>query len=443
MQITAKASFGDRFLIKGIITGFLILVMLIPSVFVLNLVEERKERQQEVIAEVSSKWASAQTLSGPFLIVPYERTFIDADKKPAVVTEQLIVLPEQLMVNGTVQPQIKQRSIYKVALYKSSIKLDGHFDLKNIAAGENETILWSKASLCMGLTDSRGIEAQMQSTAAQMPLTFDAGIPENGLAERGVSVPVDLSKVLADSRLDFTIPLSVRGSESLQVLPLGKTSSMQLRSEWESPSYIGKFLPQHNPDMKGFDAKWQVLHFNRDFPQIWKNRSYKATEYAFGVSLIQPADNYAKTMRSVKYAILFIGLMFGFFFLLEIMLGYRVHPVQYVLVGIALIVFYTLLLSIGELLTFNIAYAMATFATVSLITLYAKQLFVKWSNALLIGGFLFGLYAFIYVLIQLEDTSLLAGSIGLFLLVALAMYFSRKINWYQQPAAVVAPEVEA
>src|SRR5574343_1612520 len=110
MQITAKASFGDRFLIKGIITGFLILVMLIPSVFVLNLVEERKERQQEVIAEVSSKWASAQTLSGPFLIVPYERTFIDADKKPAVVTEQLIVLPEQLMVNGTVQPQIKQRS---------------------------------------------------------------------------------------------------------------------------------------------------------------------------------------------------------------------------------------------------------------------------------------------------------------------------------------------
>jgi len=135
--------------------------------------------------------------------------------------------------------------------------------------------------------------------------------------------------------------------------------------------------------------------------------------------------------------------MFGFFCLLEIMLGYRVHPVQYVLVGIALIVFYTLLLSIGELLTFNIAYAMATFATVSLITLYAKQLFVKWSNALLIGGFLFGLYAFIYVLIQLEDTSLLAGSIGLFLLVALAMYFSRKINWYQQPAAVVAPEVEA
>jgi len=295
----------------------------------------------------------------------------------------------------------------------------------------------------MGLTDSRGIEAQMQSTAAQMPLTFDAGIPENGLAERGVSVPVDLSKVMADGRLDFTIPLSVRGSESLQVLPLGKTSSMQLRSEWESPSYIGKFLPQHNPDMKGFDAKWQVLHFNRDFPQIWKNRSYKAAEYAFGVSLIQPADNYAKTMRSVKYAILFIGLMFGFFFLLEIMLGYRVHPVQYVLVGIALIVFYTLLLSIGELLTFNIAYGIATFATVSLITLYAKQLFVKWSNALLIGGFLFGLYAFIYVLIQLEDTSLLAGSIGLFLLVALAMYFSRKINWYQQPAAVVAPEEEA
>ncbi|HSC54023.1 MAG TPA: cell envelope integrity protein CreD [Phnomibacter sp.] len=432
MNITIKSNGGDSFLLKGFITGVLILALLIPTVYVFNLVEERKERQKEVIAEVSNKWAGAQTLAGPFLIVPFQTTVIDENQKSTLVTQQMILLPEQLNVDGKVLPHIKHRSIYKVALYKSNITLSGSFDFSHVIAEPGEKILWNEAVLCMGIADSRGIEAQMESTDATHPIKFDAGIPENAVAERGVSAPIDLTAIADSGHLSFKIPLAIKGSESLQILPLGKTSSMHLQSEWESPSYIGKYLPQYQPNQKGFDANWQVLHFNRDFPQVWKNRKYKAAEYAFGVSLIQPSDNYSKILRCVKYAILFIGLMFGFFFLLELMLGYRVHPVQYILVGIALIVFYTLLLSIGEILSFNISYALATLATVTLITLYTKQLFVKWGNALLIGGFLAGLYLFIYVLIQLEDTALLAGSIGLFLLLALAMYFSRKINWYQR-----------
>jgi len=421
---------GNALLWKGFITGILILAMLIPTVFVMNLVEERKERQKEVIAEVSSKWADSQVLSGPFLIIPYSfQQKIDA-KETVTVTQQLVVLPEVLDETGTITPQIKKRSIYQVALYQSNLQLQGRFDLKGIAAGAGETILWKEAILCLGISDTRGIESQVTGTWSGQPVVFDAGIPANNLVSRGMSVPVDLSAPTQQGTYGFNIPIKLKGSEALQILPLGKSTTLNIQSPWESPSFIGKFLPEYKPNEHGFNAKWQVLHFNRDFPQVWKNQQFKATEFAFGVSLIQPADNYAKTLRSVKYAILFIGLTFGFFYLLEIMLGRRVHPVQYVLVGLALIVFYTLLLSIGEILTFNIAYLIATLATVTLIGMYAKQMFGTWKNGMTIAGFLAGLYTFIYILIQLEDTALLAGSIGLFLLVALAMHFSRKIDWY-------------
>jgi inner membrane protein len=244
-----------------------------------------------------------------------------------------------------------------------------------------------------------------------------------------------------EQKLPFEVPVKLRGSESLQFTPIGKTTTVHLTSTWPSPSFTGKFLPDNTVNKDGFDAKWNVLHFNRDFPQVWKNQSFKAEESSFGFSLLQPTDHYAKTMRSVKYAILFIGLTFGFFFLLEALQGHRVHPVQYILTGIALVVFYLLLLSMGEIINFNAAYAIAAGATTGLITAYGRHLFASWKNACILGGFLGSLYTFIYFLIQLEDTSLLAGSIGLFVLVAFAMYLSRKIKWYnaeeeQEPATI-------
>ncbi len=421
---------GTGFLLKGIITAILILAMLIPAAYVQSLVEERKQRQTEVTIEVSSKWAGSQVVAGPFLVIPYSYQQLVNEKQTETIYKQFIVLPETLNVKGTVTPQVKKRSIYKVALYQSSLQLSGQFNLANVQAETGEEVHWKDARLCMGITDTRGILTQVQGSWQKGTFAFDAGLPENPIAGNGMSVPVDLSAPLQTGIIDFSIPVQLKGSEALQLLPLGKTTTFSVQSPWHSPSFIGKFLPQYTPGEKGFSANWQVLHFNRDFPQVWKNQRFKAADYAFGVSLLQPADNYAKTMRSVKYAILFIGLTFGFFFLLEIMLGYKVHPVQYVLVGIALMVFYTLLLSIGEMLTFNAAYLIAMLSTASLITLYSRHLFATWKNGLMIGSFISGLYVFIYVLIQLEDTALLAGSIGLFFLVALAMYFSRKISWY-------------
>ncbi len=423
---------GTRILIKGLVTGFLILAMIIPSVYVMNLVSERQTYQQEVIKEVSDKWSNAQIISGPFLVVPYTQTEINEKKEMVSQESTLILLPEQLSIDGQMEPVEKRRGIYKVALYRTELNLHGHFVPGTVKPVAGQNIHWERAKLCMGITDSRGIEKQLTGTINGETIPFDAGLPANTLAEKGAFANLPMASDNIPDTIGFQLPLYVRGSQQLQVLPLGKTTSFHLQSPWPSPSFSGKFLPDYSLSKTGFDAKWEVLHFNRDFPQVWMGTAYKANDYAFGLSLVQPVDNYDKTLRSVKYAILFVGLTFGFFFLFELLMGYRVHPVQYVLVGLALVIFFTLLLSISEFLGFNAAYGLSALATLTLITLYAKNLFATWKHAAMAGGFVGLLYAYIFTLIQLEDTALLAGSVGLFVLVALAMYFSRKINWYGQ-----------
>jgi len=421
---------STRILIKGMTTGFLILIMLIPSIYILNLVEERQEYQREVIKEVSEKWSNGQTISGPYFVIPFTQTGLN-DKKEMVSQEgNLLLLPEKLAMEGNLDPVEKRRGIYKVALYRAALNLSGNFLPSQVKAQEGQTIHWQNATLCLGIADSRGIEKQLSGKIGGRDISFEAGMPPNPLSEKGASVLFPLDIASLSGKIEFNIPVNIRGSEQLQVLPLGKTTTFKLQSPWKSPSFSGKFLPDYTLDAKGFAAQWEVLHFNRDFPQVWQNRNYNAKEYAFGLSLVQPVDNYDKTLRSVKYAILFVGLTFGFFFLFELLMGYKVHAVQYLLVGLALVIFFTLLLSISEFLGFNAAYSIAALATITLITLYAKTLFATWRNALMAGGFLALLYTYIFTLIQLEDSALLIGSIGLFLLVALAMYVSRRINWF-------------
>ncbi len=431
MKITLSKS--QRTLLKGFTTGFLILLMLIPAAFVHELIEERKQRQQEVVTEVTSRWAGNQTITGPYLLLPY-RTEVLVDGKPAMVTRPWVLLPDSLQADGQLQPESKRRSIFEVALYRSQLRLRGHFRLDVLTPEQRAAIDWSKVTLCMGVSDLRGIENEVRGQLGSLPVLFEPGLPDNMVTLRGVSAVLDLSGQAADKPLAFDLPLQCRGAQMLQLVPLGKTTRMQLQSTWPSPSFQGHFLPTHQTDASGFKANWQVLHFNRDFPQLWTDKGYSVSEFAFGVSMLQPTDHYTQTLRSVKYAILFIGLSFAFFFLLEQLMLRQVHPVQYVLIGLALIVFYTLLLSIAEVWQFRAAYAVATAATVGLVSVYTRQLFGNWRSALMIGGFLSALYGFIYILINLEDSALLVGSIGLFVLLALAMYASRRIQWYGAPS---------
>ena len=247
----------------------------------------------------------------------------------------------------------------------------------------------------------------------------------------GLSANVNLTLEDLQKPINFDMQLKIKGSERLHFIPLSSNSNFAINSTWKDPKFDGNNLPSsRDVTEQGFQAKWSFNNANLPFGTAIKDFNFNKQNLAFGVSMVQPADQYAKTMRSVKYAILFIGLTFALFFIIELMQKKPMHPVQYVLIGIALVIFFTLLLSISEFILFDYAYLIAATATILLISLYAKSHFKSNKTASVFGSLLACLYAFIFVLIRLEDAALLVGSIGLFLILALVMFGSRKINWY-------------
>lgn len=425
---------ANRTMIKGIITGVLILVMLIPTVYITNLVNERKIRQQEVAAEVSSKWSSSQTLTGPYLYVPYKTYLPLKDGKVQEGQDHFWILPDNLTTYGNIKHEIRQRSIYKVLLYRADLKESGNFIINTPANVNNEHIQWEEAKLCFGLSDVKGIEEKLSIRLNEEDYELSPGLPTTEISERGLSAPVKINTVTIDSSLAFSMNLKLKGSEQLHFVPLAGNSSFSLQSTWPNPSFDGNNLPtERSVTQDGFTSKWTFNKANLPFGTVLQNFRFDLNAIAFGVTMLQPADQYAKTSRSVKYAILFIGLTFSLFFVVELMHKRPIHPVQYILIGIALVIFYTLLLSISEFIMFDNAYLIASVATILLISLYAQNHFKSWRSGGLFGLILTALYGFIFVLIRLEDTALLVGSIGLFIVLALTMYASRKVNWYGEP----------
>ncbi|HEX6914468.1 MAG TPA: cell envelope integrity protein CreD [Chitinophagaceae bacterium] len=431
---------SNKVLVKGLITGVLILVMMIPTFFVSNLVNEREQRQREIVQEVSSKWASEQRFTGPYIVVPYVESSKGNDGKIYTTRRNLVLLPEKLKVSGSVTPHERKRSIYKVLLYESDIHSSGQFNISLPEDVVAENIDFSKAKICMGVTDFKGIQETITIRFNNTVYTLTPGLPSKDIDDAGLSAPVALAATDLGKPLAFSTGIRLKGSSALNFLPLSANSEYTLQSKWPDPSFDGSTLPaHHNVRDTGFTANWKFYQANLPFGTAFLEGTTKTASATFGVNMLQPADQYAKTMRSVKYAILFIGLTFGLFFIIELMQRRPFHPVQYILVGLALVIFYTLLLSVGEFIPFDFAYILAAVATVSLISLYAQSHFKSWKVALVFAGVLGCLYGFIFVLIRLEDTALLVGSIGLFIVLALVMYASRKVNWYGQAEPVPAP----
>lgn len=420
----------NRLLIKGLLVGFLILVMLIPSAFVSELIRERQSRQEAVVSEVSSKWADGQTIVGPILIVPYKEYGRTTDGKPTETIKNAYFLPDELNVIGNMQAKEKKRSLFSVMLYRSNIHLTGKFNILPLASLQimPDAILWDEARVALSVGDVRGIEDQVQLDWNGTKQLLDAGVPNNDQIKEGLSTPV---KVSAGEPMSFNIDLSLRGSNYLYLTPVGKTTVADLAADWKDPAFDGQYLPTTSDiNDKSFKAHWKVMPLAHSYPQCWKDAAHPLEKAAFGVKLIQPVDGYSKTSRSVKYALLFIALTFTFFFFLEILQKRQVHPLQYLLVGIALTLFYVLLLSFSEYAGFNVAYLIAATATISLIGTYAWSIFKSWKTAMTFTSSISALYGYIFILIQLEDYALLFGSIGLFVIVAAIMFFSRKIDWY-------------
>lgn len=411
------------------------ILLLIPATMIRSLINEREFNYNETIREVSSKWSEEQTLIGPFISIPYYRLVeqsSDNETKVSKIKAYIHLLPEQLKITGTISPEKRYRSIYEVVVYQSELEISGNFASLQLSELDipPQNIQFDKAFITLGLNDLRGIDQEIILNVNDKKQSFNPGVLSTDVVESGVHALVDMRPDTIRN-LDFSFKLSLKGSQKLYFTPLGKVTDIAINSTWINPSFNGAFLPDtRDVSEEGFSAQWNVLHLNRNYPQQWAGSSYSVKESSFGVDLLLPVDNYRKTYRTSAYAILFIGFTFLVFFFIEVLKKVFIHPVQYILVGIALVVFFTLLLSISEYLRFNQAYIVSAAATLLLVSAYVKAIIKSLQITGLIVGILFILYSFIFVILQLQDLALLIGSIGVFVILAVVMYFSRKIDWY-------------
>jgi inner membrane protein len=422
---------------KVAIIIFIALLLMIPTAMIDNLISDREETQTEAIEEVSDKWAKQQTISGPFLSIPFyryvkETNAKDNTEKIVKFKEYLHILPTDLKINSKVKPEHRYRGIYEIVVYNSKTTISGTFSNLDVSKFDIpvKDLLIDKANICVGIDDLRGIEKQINLNWNQEQFSFNPGVITNDVVESGINATVQLDPTM-DHNYTFSFDLDLKGSQLLYFTPVGKISDISIESPWKNPSFNGAFLPDSRKiSNEGFSANWNVLHLNRNYPQSWIGNKHNIGESAFGVDLLLPIDNYQKSYRCIRYAILFIGFTFLVFFFIEILNKKFIHPIQYILVGFGLLVFYTLLLSISEYLNFNYAFIIAAIATLILNIGYVKAILKSSKLAYFIGAMLFILYAFIFIIIQLQDLALLIGSIGIFIILGLVMYYSRKIDWY-------------
>jgi inner membrane protein len=429
MAMGLRSSVGIRL----VIIGALGLMLLIPALMVQSLIKERQHRRNGVVHEVSKKWGRTQIVSGPIMTVPFKKYYKDKKGNLRYSTHYAHFLPDDLNIEGAMNPEVRYRGIYEVILYNSKLHLAGRFSLANLEELDipEKNVIWKDASLSMGISDMKGIKEAIKIKWNDLEAAPNPGIKNLDVLSSGVSTRVKL-----DSRTKvykFSMDLNLNGSDKLMVAPLGKETRVKLSSTWDTPSFTGEFLPETR-DIKedGFSASWKVLHLNRNYPQQWTDNEGKRNleNSAFGVKLLMPIDEYQKTMRTAKYAVMFIALAFLSFFMMEILNRKDIHPIQYLLVGFALVLFYTLLLSISEHMLFKYAYLIASAAMVALVTAYAKSVLTSTALTGIIAGILSILYGFLYIILQLQDYALLLGSMGLFVILAAVMYLTRKIDWF-------------
>jgi inner membrane protein len=422
-----KNSVGLRLIIIGVLS----LVLLIPAVMIQGLISEREQRRDGAIFEVSYKWGRPQVIAGPILTVPYKKLIKDEKDKLVAVIEYAHFLPEQLTINAELLPEIRYRGIYEVILYNSRLQVRGNFaplDFTQFSIVA-EDILWKDAFLALGLSDLKGIRDAVKIKLNDAEWIANPGVESKDVLEIGISVKPKLNA--PGERYDFAIDLDLNGSGEISFVPVGKETNVKVSSQWGNPSFIGEFLPvARQVQSNQFNAAWKVLHLNRNYPQQWIGSQHKITDSSFGVKLLLPIDEYQKTMRTAKYAIMFVALTFLTFFLTEVLNKKVIHPIQYILIGLALILFYTLLLSFSEHLKFNSAYLLSSFAIIALITAYTKSVLSNNLATAIIAGVLIILYGFLYIILQLQDYALLLGSLGLFIILAIVMYVTRKIDWF-------------
>ncbi len=437
--------------LKMVIVGMLTLILLIPLAYVNDLIDERQERQKSVVDDINQKWGEEVLLYGPILEIPYI-TYTEVIKKDSetkkIYTEKIAhtnygyFFPKKLNVNAQLEPEIKSYGIYKSVVYSGMTHLTGTFSQPDIKllTDTHPLILWDKAQIILKTSNLKGVSNQVSIKINDKAYSFSPKYTTHKkTAYLSKTKPVSLNSLETRSLQDttikesfnFSVDISYNGSQQFRVIPVGQETEMEIKSSWKNPSFIGNYLPynKNKQSKKGFDAKWKVLNINRPFPQVFSTKIPNLNDYAFGVNLIIPVDQYQQSTRSAKYGYLVIALTFLIFFLIQSISKIEIHPFQYLMIGLALIMFYTLLISISEHSSFIAAYFIAAVSVITLIGLYSKSILKNRKFPIFITISLTVLYSFIFIIIQLENYALLVGSIGLFIILSTIMYVSRKIEW--------------
>lgn len=428
---------------KLMMVGALTIVLLLPLAFVQDLISERNQRKTEIMDEVSTIWGKDIMFYGPILKVPYRSnvsTKIINEKTGAITlqndskTNYAYFFPNELNNKTNVLKNEKlKRGIYSPIVFNANLNFEGNFsnlDFAKMGISE-ENVDWDKASIIIKTTNLKSIKSELLIQLNGQKLLFE---PTNNNEEYSIisTQSFNYNALAKNQLLDFKFSINYNGSNSLKFIPIGKTTSVSIDSDWESPSFEGSFAATDATKKisdSGFHADWKILAINRTFSQQYNNTLPNLDDYLFGVKLIQTVDEYQQNERASKYGFLVIGLTFLLFYLIQTISKINIHIFQYSMIGIALILFYTLLIAITEHSSFSLAYSLSSIAVIALITSYSVSILQNKKFPVLIGSSLVVLYSFIFVIIQLEDYALLVGSIGLFFILATVMYFSRKIEW--------------
>jgi len=451
-----QPSFGKRYstVIKLIGVGVLILLLLIPLAMITGVLSERLQRRNEAVSEITSSWGKQQSVIGPVLGIPYQyryKTIKEEDigggkmqrreiEETAVATAYF--LPETLNIDGDVQTQTLHRGIYDAAVYRANAALKGRFSPPDFAVLkiDPKDVQWKDAFVTIALNDMRGTREgiMLDWAGTKRPLLPGSQVPGY---TTGATAMLASDKPMSEP-VDFSIALDFNGSEGIYFAPFGVKNEGNLKSNWPDPGFRGAFLPTNRSVREnGFDANWKVSYYGRDYPQQWTSRNgnerFNTTSVSnscFGAEFLSMLDSYRYVERAIKYGILFLVLVFTTFFLFEVTARQKIHPFQYLMVGAALCLFYLLLLSISEFIGFSYAYLIAAVASTLLITWYCKFFLGGGMRTLMIGAGLAGVYTFLYITLRQQDYALLMGAIALFIVLAVVMYVTRKVDWYARDA---------
>jgi inner membrane protein len=422
-------------MLRLLTVGILALVLQIPISMIGGLNRERQQRRSDAVAEVSGKWGKTQTIVGPALVVPYTHRWEDtAAKISRSETRHATVLPMRLHATGRIATEARSRGIFSIPVYRAEIQLAGEFATPSFTdlGIDPASVAWSRAQLNLGISDPRAIQNAAVVSWNGTSVAFLPGTREFAPMQTGIHAPVDATGPA--ERIEFTIPLAFNGSLGVYLTPLGESTLVELASNSQNPSFQGAWLPtRRDISTSGFEAGWEIPFLGRNFPQVWTSMGAPTKmieESRFGVEIVEPVDHYRMAERSVKYAGLFILLTFAAVWLIEVMARVHVHPIQYLLLGAALGLFYLLELSLAEHVGFPIAYSIASVAVIALIGAYSQAILRNRALATSVTCGVAALYGYLYILLMNEDYALLSGSIGLFALLAGVMYVTRNVDWY-------------